>query len=41
VKTLGVTRVGASATAAILDPAREQLGMEPIDLGDGSATGNY
>lgn len=41
VKALGVTRVGASATAAILDPAREQLGMEPIDLGEGSATSNY
>ena len=41
VKALGVTRVGASATAAILDPAREQLGMQPIDLGDGSATSNY
>lgn len=41
VKGLGVTRVGASATAAILDPAREQLGMQPIKLGDGSATSNY
>ena len=41
VKALGVTRVGASATAAILDPAREKLGMQPIDLGDGSATSNY
>jgi len=41
VKELGVTRVGASATAAILDPAREQLGMEPVDLGDGSARSDY
>lgn len=41
VKSMGVTRVGASATAAILNPAREQLGMEPIDLGDGSASGKY
>ncbi len=41
VKSLGVTRVGASATAAILDPAREQLSMPPINLGDGSSTTNY
>ncbi len=46
VKALGVTRVGASATAAILDPARAQLGLEPIelesiDLGDNSTTSNY
>ena len=41
VKSMGVTRVGASATAAILDPAREQLGMDPVNLGDGSASSNY
>ncbi len=41
VRALGVTRVGASATAAILDPVRQQLGMERIDLGDGSATSKY
>jgi deoxyribose-phosphate aldolase len=41
VKALGVTRVGASATAAILDPGRQHLSMEPIDLGDGSATSGY
>jgi len=41
VKALGVTRIGASATAAILDAARQQLSMEPINLGDGSPTGNY
>ena len=41
VRALGVTRVGASATAAILDPARQAHGLEPIDLGDGSATSNY
>jgi len=29
VKSLGVTRAGASATAAILDPAREQCGLAP------------
>lgn len=41
VRAMGVTRIGASATAAILDPARQQLQMEPIDLGDGSATSSY
>jgi deoxyribose-phosphate aldolase len=41
VKQLGVTRVGASATAAILDVARGQMAMEPINLGDGSASANY
>ncbi|MCL4163443.1 UNVERIFIED_CONTAM: hypothetical protein GTU68_020590 [Idotea baltica] len=40
VKELGVTRVGASATAAILDPARKQLEMPPIGgLDDTSSTG--
>ncbi|MGB7348176.1 MAG: deoxyribose-phosphate aldolase [Pirellulaceae bacterium] len=40
VKELGVTRAGASATAAILDPAREQLGMPPVSgLQDTSSTG--
>lgn len=41
VKEMGVTRVGASATATILDPARKQLGMDPIGLGDGSASRDY
>lgn len=41
VKSLGVTRVGASATAAILDEARKQLGMEPINFGGGSPSSNY
>lgn len=41
VKELGVTRVGASATAAILDAARERLSMEPMNLGDGSASSSY
>lgn len=41
VKKLGVTRVGASATAAMLDPAREQLGMPAIDLARGSSTTGY
>ncbi|MDC0288451.1 deoxyribose-phosphate aldolase [Rubripirellula sp.] len=30
VRDMGVSRVGASATAAILDPARQQLGLEPV-----------
>ncbi|MFK8114061.1 MAG: deoxyribose-phosphate aldolase [Rubripirellula sp.] len=41
VRDMGVTRVGASATKAILDPAREHLGLAPIDLGDGSARSSY
>lgn len=40
VKDLGVTRAGASATAAILDPARVELGLPPIvGLDDTSSTG--
>jgi deoxyribose-phosphate aldolase len=41
VKALGVTRVGASTTAAILDPAREQLGLPAIDLGSSSTASGY
>ncbi|TWU51191.1 deoxyribose-phosphate aldolase [Rubripirellula reticaptiva] len=41
VRSLGVTRVGASATAAILDPARVELGLPPIDLGNGSDQSGY
>lgn len=41
VKELGVTRVGASATAAILDEARQRLSLQPINQGDGSASANY
>ena len=41
VKALGVTRVGASATAAILDPARKHCGLDPVDLQDGSARNGY
>ncbi|QDT04529.1 Deoxyribose-phosphate aldolase 1 [Rubripirellula lacrimiformis] len=41
VRSLGVTRVGASATAAILDPARAELGLPPVDLGDGSDQSGY
>lgn len=32
VKQLGVTRIGASRTAEILDGFRERLGMPPVDL---------
>ena len=32
VRSIGVTRVGASATKVILDEARERLGLEPIDV---------
>ncbi len=39
VKALGVTRVGASATAAILDPAREKLGLPQVDASGTNATG--
>lgn len=35
VRALGVTRVGASATSAILDAARKELELEPITLSDG------
>lgn len=41
VKSLGVTRVGASATAAILDPAREKLGLTKIGSGDGPSQRGY
>jgi deoxyribose-phosphate aldolase len=30
VRAIGVTRVGATATAKILDPFREKLGLEPV-----------
>jgi deoxyribose-phosphate aldolase len=40
VRELGVTRAGASATAAILDPARQELGLPPVaGLDDSSSTG--
>jgi deoxyribose-phosphate aldolase len=32
VRALGVTRCGASATAAMLDEARQRLGLEPIQV---------
>jgi len=39
-KELGATRCGASATKAILDTCREQLGLEPIGF-DGGETQGY
>lgn len=41
VKALGVTRVGASATPAILDAARKQLGMPPIGRTSNAAPSGY
>jgi deoxyribose-phosphate aldolase len=37
VKKIGVTRCGASGTAAILDPLREELGLAKIVLKDSSS----
>lgn len=39
VRALGVTRVGASATAAILSPLREQFGLPPVEGGSSEASG--
>lgn len=39
VRAVGVTRVGASRTREILDPCREQLGLEPIRVAAGDVTG--
>jgi deoxyribose-phosphate aldolase len=41
VKELGVTRAGASATAAILDPARQELGLPAIAGLDDSSSKGY
>lgn len=41
VRELGVTRVGASRTATILDECRRRLGMEPLGENAGSETGGY
>ena len=34
VRAMGVTRVGASATSAILDQARKSLGLEPVVIAE-------
>ena len=41
VKDLGVTRVGASGTAKILDPLRADLGLPPIESGEQTGPSNY
>jgi deoxyribose-phosphate aldolase len=41
VRALGVTRVGASATAKILDECRARLGLEPIQVADKSTPQGY
>jgi deoxyribose-phosphate aldolase len=41
VRELGVSRVGASATKAILDTLRLQLGLPPIGVVGGSTTSGY
>jgi deoxyribose-phosphate aldolase len=41
VRALGVTRVGASATAKILDECRARLGLEPIQITDKSTPAGY
>lgn len=39
VREVGVTRVGASRTREILDPCREQLGLEPIRVAAADTAG--
>jgi deoxyribose-phosphate aldolase len=40
-RDLGVSRVGARSTAAILEECRKRLGLEPIAHGAATATGGY
>jgi deoxyribose-phosphate aldolase len=39
VRALGVSRVGATATAAMMDEARRRLGLEPIEVEQVALTG--
>lgn len=39
VRALGVTRIGASATKAMMDDCRKRLGLAPIEVTGGEATG--
>lgn len=39
VRAIGVTRIGASATKAMMDDCRTRLGLEPIEVAGGEATG--
>jgi deoxyribose-phosphate aldolase len=41
VRAAGVTRVGATRTAAMLDEARRRLGLEPISFAAAAAPGGY
>ena len=41
VRAIGVTRVGASRTAGILDAARERLGLPKIEAGGGGDAAGY
>jgi len=41
VRAVGVTRVGASGTAKILDECRERLGLEPIQIADKGTSSGY
>jgi deoxyribose-phosphate aldolase len=41
VKSMGVTRVGSSRTAEMLDEARRRLGLEPIKVAAVMTTGGY
>jgi deoxyribose-phosphate aldolase len=40
VRALGVTRAGATASKAILDEARQTLGMPPIEVSAAPVAGN-
>ena len=39
VRAIGVTRIGASRTAPMLNECRERLGLEPIDAKASGAAG--
>jgi deoxyribose-phosphate aldolase len=41
VKALGVTRVGASRTASMLDECRQRLGLEPVIVEDSTSMAGY
>ena len=41
VRAIGVSRVGASATKAMLDVCRERLGLDPIEIESTKAVSDY
>ena len=41
VRAIGVSRIGASATKAILDVCRQRLGLDPIEVEATGAVGGY